>query len=164
MGRTDTGSFLSHAVLGGVLGGLVAALWVAIAGAFHGLRWWSPLALYRTRLWGLARHPIVASSTHAAVLAGVTWLLGVGLAGGALFGLLGGALLPARSGRTALVLSGGLLGIIVYLISGADRLILLGPAIAADLPSWVRAVALGLVGATSGWCAASPGAAEGPRP
>jgi xanthosine utilization system XapX-like protein len=146
--------FLSRSMAGGVVGGFCAAIWLAIAGAFSGRPWWSALALYRADLWGLTPHPVIASSLHAAIIAGVTWLLGAGLAAGALFGLLAGALLPVRVPRNGVVALGAVYGLLVFMLTTDVGVSALGPSAAAAVPAWVRAVALVLIGAFSAGIAA----------
>jgi len=146
----DAGRFLARAVTGGVLGGLLAAAWSALASTGAGLPWWSALALYSTRLWGLAPQPIVAAGLGGAVLAGVTWLLGLGLAAGAMFGLLAGALAPHQLSRRALAVLGAGFGLTLFILAASARTALLSPAFAAELPGWARAVGLALIGAAAG--------------
>ena len=156
MGRADSGMFLSRATAGGVVGGFCAAIWLALAAAFSGVPWWSPLALYRADLWGLTPHPVIASSLHAAVIAGVTWLLGAGLAAGALFGLLAGALLPRRVPRSAAVALGAIYGLLLYMLASDVGVAALGPSAAAEVPAWVRALGLVVIGAFAAGMAAEP--------
>ena len=153
MGTYDSGRFLARAVAGGVLGGLVAAVWAALLGGLSGLPWWSPLALYSTTLFGLP-HPIVAGGLTGAVTAGFVWLALVGMALGALYGLLTGSVGPHRMRGPAASILGALLGLLVFLVAFSGGLSLLSPVFVAHIPMWGRAVAFALMGLTLGAFAA----------
>ncbi len=146
MGISDSGQWLSRCFVAGVPAGLVAALWSMLSSGLRGLPWWSGLALYRMRLWGLNGPPVIAHSLAAAVTAGCVWLVVSGLLFGSLFGLVGGVLLP-RSDGTAVTLLGAIGGLL--LLWAADGLGLgLVPPTAHPLVHWSAWVAMALIGGT----------------
>ncbi len=153
MGVTDSGDFLSRAVAGGALGGLAAAAWAVLYSGVGGLPWWAPLALYRTSLLGASRTAVVSHTLFEAVVAGIVRLCMVGLVGGAVFGLLAGALIPRRIGRRPLTLVGAIFGIALYLLAHAGGVAVFSSAIRAHLPVWSQALAAGCGAAVSGWMA-----------
>lgn len=153
MGVTDSGQWFSRAFAGGVLGGLVAGLWSALYAAMSGVPWWSPLAMYRTSMFGLSPHPIVSAGLTGAVVAGCAWLMIGGLMAGALFGLLGGSLLPRTHAR-GVAGFGLVFGLILYALT-VWGVPLLPAATTAHLAGWGRLLALVLMGGTIGRVAGS---------
>lgn len=154
VGTYDSGRFLSRAVTGGVLGGLVAGAWAAMLAGLSGLPWWSPLALYSTTLFGL-RHPVVAAGLTGAVTAGLVWLALLGMAIGGVYGLLIGSAGPQRlRGGSAGVL-GILVALLLFGVALSGRVSLLSPPFIADIPLWGRAVAFAWIGLTLGAFAAA---------
>lgn len=154
MGVTDSGQWFSRAFGAGLVGGLATAFWTALYTAMAGFPWWSGLALYRTRLFGLSPNPVVSSHLLGAVVAGCVWLLISGLMAGALFGLLGGALLPSGLRTSQVALFGMIFGLILYGLT-AWGVPLLPATATAHLAPWGRVVALILMGGTIGRLAGS---------
>ena len=154
MGVTDSGQWFSRAFGAGLVGGLATAFWTALYTAMAGFPWWSGLALYRTRLFGLSSTPVVSSHLFGAVVAGCTWLLISGLIAGALFGIIAGALLPSdlRAGRVGLF--GMIFGLILYGLT-AWGVPLLPATATAHMAPWGRVVALVLMGGLIGRLAGS---------
>lgn len=150
----DSGWFLSRAITGGVLGGIVAAIWGALWSGLTGLPWWSALALYSTTFGGISHTPVVAAGLGAAVVAGIVWLVLVGMALGAVFGLVAGTAGPGQFGNTGPVIVGTLLALVVFGLALSGGVQLLSPAYTVHVPLWGRAVAFGLMGFTAGSAAA----------
>jgi len=157
LGVTDSGQFLSRAIVTGVPAGLAAAVWGALYAGLAGLPWWSPLALYSTHMWGLTREAILAAGLSAAVLAGLVWMAMLGMAVGAVFGLLAGVAAPTHAGRRLMCGVGFVFGLILFGAAAHAQVSLLPPSFADRLPAWVGALALGIVGAVvGGWATAVP--------
>lgn len=154
MGVTDSGQWFSRAFVGGLLGGLVAGLWTALYTGIAGLPWWSGLALYRTHLFGLSRKPLITGSLTDAVVAGCVWFMIAGLIAGALFGLLGGTLLPSHLRSRQVGLGGLVFGVVLYGLFAWGVPFLPGAA-TAHMAMWGRLVALLLMGWTIGGVAGS---------
>lgn len=153
-GIADSGHFLSQAIVSGVPAGLAAGLWGAICAAFLGMPWWSPLALYSTHMAGLSRVAVVAPNLGGAVVAGCVWLALLGMAVGALWGLIAGVAAPRPSLRGQTALFGFLFGVVLFGLAVSARVALLPPSFQRDLPAWTRAVALGVMAAVIGaWAA-----------
>ncbi len=151
-GRPDAGHFLAQAIVCGVPAGVCAGIWAALGAAFLGLPWWSPLALYTTHMAGLSRRAVVAHSLVAAVIAGLVWLALLGMALGALWGLIAGVAAPRPASRRLMAGIGFIYGMLVFALVASTRTSLLPPPFARDLPEWVRAEALGVMGAViGGW-------------
>jgi len=153
-GIVDSGHFLSQAIVCGVPAGLGAAVWAALCAGFLGMPWWSPLALYSTHMAGLSRTAVVAPGLVAAVVAGCVWLALLGMAVGAVWGLVAGVAAPRPARRRQTALLGFFFGVVLFGLAAGARVALLPPSFQADLPAWTRAVALGVMAAVIGaWAA-----------
>lgn len=157
MGVSDSGQFLSRAIITGVPAAMAAALWGALYAGLAGLPWWSPLALYSTHMWGLSPELVVASGLFAAVVAGLVWLAMLGIAVGAIWGLLAGTVAPQPAGRRLMCAIGFVFGLALFGLATSARISLLPPIFHADLAPWAAALALGVMGAIiGGWSAPIP--------
>jgi hypothetical protein len=151
----DGGLLLSRAIRGGVGGGLAAGLVGTLVAASRGLPWWSALALYTTTFGGLSPAPVVAQGLAQAVLAGLVWLAGLGMALGALFGLVAGTVGPHRLRPASAGLLGAALALSLFGAASSAGIPLLSPAFRVAVPPLGRAAALTAMGATLGaWAAA----------
>lgn len=146
---SDAGPFLSRSIVAGVPAGLAAALWAVLVGSATGLAWWVPVALFRTRMAGLSRTPVVAHSLAGAVAAGAVWLMLLGMAFGGLWGLLAGTVGRAWP-RGASAILGFVYGAILFILAATAHTVLLPPTLTAELPGWARLCACGVLGAVIG--------------
>lgn len=155
-GVDDTGQFLSRAIASGIPAGLAAGVWGALFSGLRGLPWWSALAMYTSHLGGVSPKPIVAHGLIGAVTSGLVWLVLLGMALGAVYGLLAGVATPWPFDRRRMAAVGLLLGVVVYGLAAAWRVSLLPGPFDLRLPGFADALAMGLMGAVIGACAAVP--------
>lgn len=144
--RVPMATFAGSGAVGGLIGGLVMAVWVLLDALFAGVRPWSPFVLEAASLPGV---DVTAHGRTGAIVLGLGVHFGALALFGACFGSLAAVYLRGEP-ATRYAAWGFVFGAVVWLLAEAAEIPAPHPGLAARMAPWAFAVGLVLYGSVAG--------------